>query len=728
MMRQFIKDNKEKIIRIVVFLTLLSIYVMACIFITQFKNDKINELTKNIISTQEQAFNATYDKYKTISKIIFDTHLNSAEVKAILKNNATNQVQGREELYALLKPTYKVLKDYNIGQIHFHNYDNTSFLRMDNPEKYGDNLHDFRYSVDMVNHSSKPFESFEIGIYMYGYRFVYPLNIDNKHFGSAEVSVSIEAFLKSFQTLYQKNVFFLLSKQQSNAILDKNEKLDFISSPLENFYFINPKVDTPLQYLSKKDLVYVNTEIEKGVPFTFLTNTSILSFIPIKNYFTKNIDGVYFLFLDNSQIQSVKNSFAWLLIFITLLLFFILYVLDRFNQFRISLVQKTTDIKKILDNQEAIVVVTDGTTIKGANQKLYDFIGFKNFEEFKSKYFCICELFEYEEGENYIQMEMEGLLWNEYLMQYKEKIHYVQMSGADEEKHIFQISISDFEEYQLVNFYDITKQKELEKRLNDINKNLEVHIAEEIEKNRKKDIVIQQQIRLAQMGEMISMIAHHWRQPLATLSSSTVTIKLKLLLKKYDFDTKEGQKSFLDTLNKELDDIENVVERLTSTIDDFRNFYKSSEEIEEVLINNVLEKAIASIDIHYPDENIKIIKSYSSKSKVAIYQTEVFQVFFNILINSIENFNKKGIENRMIKIESEDQENAIQIKISDNGEGIAPEIIDKIFDPYFSTKENKNDTGLGLYASKITIERNHLGTLVAYNTEEGVCFCITLQI
>lgn len=726
-MEQFI-NNKEKIIRIVVFLILLSIYIVACILITQFKNDKINELTKHIILTQEQAFNATYDKYKTISKIIFDTHLNSAEVKTILKNNATNQAKGREELYALLKPTYKVLKDYNIGQIHFHNYDNRSFLRMENPEKYGDNLHYFRYSVDMVNDSYKPFDSFEIGIYMFGYRFVYPLNIDNKHFGSAEVSISTEAFLKSFQTLYQKNVFFLLSKQQSNFILDKNKKLDFISSPLENFYFINPKIDTPLQYLSKSDLDYLDAEIEKGVPFTFLTNTNILSFIPIKNYFTKNIDGVYFLYLDNSQIESIHNSFAWLLIFITLLLFFILYVLHRFNQFRISLVQKSTNIKKILDNQEAIVIVTDGKIIKGANQKLYDFIGFKNLEEFQSKHLCICELFEYEEGENYIQVEMEDLLWNEYLMKYKEKIHYVQMSGMDQEKHIFQISISDFEEFQLVNFYDITKQKELEKRLNDINKNLEVHIAEEIEKNRKKDIVIQQQIRLAQMGEMISMIAHHWRQPLATLSSCTVTIKLKLLLEKYNLDTKEGQKLFIDFLNKELDDIENVVERLTSTIDDFRNFYKSNDEIEEILVNNVLEKAISSINIHYPDEKITIIKSYHSQRRVAIYQTEMFQVFFNILINSIENFNKKGIEHRMIKVESEDKENSIQIKITDNGEGISPEIIDKIFDPYFSTKENKNDTGLGLYASKITIERNHLGTLVAYNTEEGVCFCITLQI
>jgi signal transduction histidine kinase len=392
------------------------------------------------------------------------------------------------------------------------------------------------------------------------------------------------------------------------------------------------------------------------------------------------------------------------------------------------LVQKSTNIKKILDNQEAIVVVTDGKTIKGANQKLYDFIGFKNLQEFQSKHLCICELFEYEEGENYIQIEMEDLLWNEYIMKYKEKTHCVKMSGVDKAKHIFQISISDFEEYQLVNFYDITTQKELEKRLNDINKNLEIHIAEEIEKNRKKDIVIQQQIRLAQMGEMISMIAHHWRQPLATLSSSTVAIKLKLLLAKYNLDTKEGQKLFIDFLNKELDDIENMVDKLTSTIDDFRNFYKSNDEIEEVFIDDVLVKVVGSINIHYFSEKITIIESYNSKKKIAIYQSEIFQVFFNILVNSIENFNKKNIENRIITIESQDEENAIQIKISDNGKGIPPEIIDKIFDPYFSTKESKNDTGLGLYASKITIERNHSGKLIAYNTEEGVCFCITLQL
>jgi signal transduction histidine kinase len=261
-----------------------------------------------------------------------------------------------------------------------------------------------------------------------------------------------------------------------------------------------------------------------------------------------------------------------------------------------------------------------------------------------------------------------------------------------------------------------------------MNKNLEIHIADEIEKSRKKDIVIQQQIRLAQMGEMISMIAHQWRQPLASISSSTITLKLKLILKKYDLESNEGKELFLNYLNDELDDIESVVERLTATIDDFRNFYKTTDELEEVYIDDVLRKAVGSILIEYSNEKLDIVESYHSKRKIPIYKNEIFQVFFNILINSVENFNEKYSENRLIKVESEDLEGMIQIKITDNGGGIPTDIMDNIFDPYFSTKDNKNDTGLGLYTSKITIERNHIGKLTAQNTSDGVCFCITLHL
>jgi signal transduction histidine kinase len=437
---------------------------------------------------------------------------------------------------------------------------------------------------------------------------------------------------------------------------------------------------------------------------------------------------VYFLYSQNEQIKSINHSFAFLLMFITVVLFFILYMLYRFKKFKISLLQKTIDIKKILDNQEAIVVVTDRKDIKEANQKFFDFVGLKNIQEFKNNHLCICEFFEYEEGENYIQAQMDTLLWNEYLLQYKDEIHYVKMSGIDKVKHIFQISISDFEEYQIINFYDITKQKELEKQLNDMNKNLEIHIADEIEKSRKKDIVIQQQIRLAQMGEMISMIAHQWRQPLASISSSIVTVKLKFILKKYDLESNEGKELFLAYLNSELDDIESVVEGLTTTIDNFRNFYKTTDEIEEVYIDDILQKAVGSINIEYSNGDLDIVESYHSKKIISVYKNEIFQVLFNILINSIENFNEKYIEHRLIKIESEDLDGIIQIKITDNGGGIPMDIIDKIFDPYFSTKNNKNDTGLGLYTSKITIERNHRGKLTVQNTSDGVCFCITLHL
>ncbi|MDX9743607.1 MAG: PAS domain-containing sensor histidine kinase [Arcobacteraceae bacterium] len=279
----------------------------------------------------------------------------------------------------------------------------------------------------------------------------------------------------------------------------------------------------------------------------------------------------------------------------------------------------------------------------------------------------------------------------------------------------------DGKAFRMVGFHtDITQQKDLEYQL-------ELKVQSEIEKNKQKDDMLKQQSGLAQMGEMISMIAHQWRQPLASIASIAVTIKIKIALSKFDVSHPEGISDFMNYINEEIGDIENLVQMLTTTIDDFRNFYKPDKEVSSITIDLPIKKVLSILKPQIEQENIEITLEYLSQKEHNIYENEMLQVFLNIIKNSLDNFKEKNIENPKIHIKTEDIFGKVIVSICDNGGGISEDIIDFIFDPYFSTKDNKNGTGLGLYMSKTIIEQHHKGKLSVQNKSDGVCFHIILD-
>ena len=255
----------------------------------------------------------------------------------------------------------------------------------------------------------------------------------------------------------------------------------------------------------------------------------------------------------------------------------------------------------------------------------------------------------------------------------------------------------------------------------------ELQVKIEVEKNKKKDLMIQQQSRLAQMGEMISMIAHQWRQPLASISAIAVSMQIKLGFKKYDFSTQEGQDKFINYLDKQVHSVENLVEVLTTTIDDFRDFYKPNKEQNKVNINTPIKKALEIIEKQIEFGDITVIKDFDIDDEILVYDSELMQVYLNILKNAIDNFKNKSIKNKIIRIKTIKKDGNYLISLCDNGGGISDDIIDKIFDPYFSTKDAKNGTGLGLYMSKTIVVDHHKGNFYAKNTDNGVCFYIELD-
>jgi len=239
---------------------------------------------------------------------------------------------------------------------------------------------------------------------------------------------------------------------------------------------------------------------------------------------------------------------------------------------------------------------------------------------------------------------------------------------------------------------------------------------------------LMQQSKFAQMGEMISMIAHQWRQPLSAISSITIGLRVKSMLKESDLTQKEEFEQYQADLYEGLDNIEELVTTLSSTINDFRNFFKPNKEYEYVTLEEPLQKALKILQPSLDSYGIKIKKEYPlCDKKVKMFSNELMQVLLNILKNSLDNFIEQGTSNPQITIICDFRtDDKAALRIYDNGGGIPEDILEKIFDPYFSTKEEKNGTGLGLYMSKMIVEEHHHGALTVENTNEGICTTIKL--
>ncbi len=229
----------------------------------------------------------------------------------------------------------------------------------------------------------------------------------------------------------------------------------------------------------------------------------------------------------------------------------------------------------------------------------------------------------------------------------------------------------------------------------------------------KQEETLFEQSRLAQMGELISMIAHQWRQPLSSIAASVSSLQVKQALDSCDEKT----------LIQQLEDIADVTQYLSGTIDDFRNFYKPDKERVKVQLEQVVLKSINIMKGSFASMNIKLIQSHACSEKIAIHENEIVQVVLNLLKNACDNFSEKETKNAYIKISTTNN----TIMVCDNGGGITDDIINRVFDPYFSTKHERNGTGLGLYMSKIIVEEHHNGRLEVRNNEEGACFTILLN-
>jgi nitrogen fixation/metabolism regulation signal transduction histidine kinase len=205
-------------------------------------------------------------------------------------------------------------------------------------------------------------------------------------------------------------------------------------------------------------------------------------------------------------------------------------------------------------------------------------------------------------------------------------------------------------------------------------------------------------------------------------------MKVKLDLDTYNLKEIPEGRECRDYFNQSLDAINARIKNLTTTVDDFRNFYKPHKELTLISITQPIRQAVNIAESSFSPQRISITETYHSFESLLLHSNEVVHVILNILKNSQDNFKEKKTPNPQIHIQTyEKDENHLCIEICDNGGGIPEEVIDKVYDPYFSTKDEKNGSGLGLYMSKVIIEEHHKGTLAVKNRNEGLCTIITFK-
>gem|GEM_PF-2826802 len=384
-----------------------------------------------------------------------------------------------------------------------------------------------------------------------------------------------------------------------------------------------------------------------------------------------------------------------------------------------KLEQSKNEIEHLFNSINSIIVVSrNGTQLMKVNQQFFTFFGLKNLDEFFANHECVCDFFEVCDDDGFIYKQKalnEGYTsWISYILQSPE-ISYKAKVIRDGKTYIFNLKITilsydNDDIYYVIFMNDITLLHEYQTML-------EHKVEEETQKRIEKDKFLIHQSKLASMGEMIGNIAHQWRQPLNQLS--LINITLDALIRK--------DRLSLEVFENYFEQTNSIIQSMSQTINDFRYFFQPDKEISEFTLSDIFEESLKFVKEGLARHYIDIYIADYKDCQIVGHKNELVQVLLNLVNNSKDAIVSTLKENGKIWLSVEKGED-IKIKLQDNGGGIDDDIIDKVFEPYFTTKFKEEGTGIGMYMSKMIVEQSMNGTLYIENRDDGVLVTITLPL
>ncbi len=263
-------------------------------------------------------------------------------------------------------------------------------------------------------------------------------------------------------------------------------------------------------------------------------------------------------------------------------------------------------------------------------------------------------------------------------------------------------------------FQKVTEHIFMKQELNDYKTSLEKKVKEQVEELNSQNSFMAHQARLASMGEMINSIAHQWRQPLNRINSCVA------VLDSISNSNSDGNK----IIESKIKSIEQNTKYMSDTIEDFANFFHPNKEQTRFTLQDAVKKALGLIISR--TNAVDVVISSDEDVWVSSFKKEYQQVILSILHNAIDNFEERNIKDPKINIIIKTKRDRSYLCIHDNGGGIEYNDINRIFEPYFTTKFSAQGTGLGLYMSKMIIENSMDGELSVKNENGGACFEIEI--
>ena len=254
------------------------------------------------------------------------------------------------------------------------------------------------------------------------------------------------------------------------------------------------------------------------------------------------------------------------------------------------------------------------------------------------------------------------------------------------------------------------------RKLYELNKNLEERIRDEVRKNEEKQKMLFLQSRMASLGQMMANIAHQWRQPLTELALALFNLK------------KAAQRHDNEQIDAAYNDAKALIHNMSQTIEDFINFFKPDKPKTSFALAESFDEAMQILEKTLEKEYIDISKEIDGSLKVRGVTNELSQVFINLLQNAKDAFRQRGIRDRRIAVRIYRDGDEAVAEVNDNAGGIEPHVIERIFEPYFTTKHAAQGTGLGLFMSKMIIEKSFGGSIEVENIDHGVRFSIRLPL
>lgn len=371
-----------------------------------------------------------------------------------------------------------------------------------------------------------------------------------------------------------------------------------------------------------------------------------------------------------------------------------------------SLSNSVKYMRAILDLQATIVFVLDKDEVIDGSQSYLYLFNYGTIDEMQRDFI---EAYKIIDGKKYPSAElMYEKNWVEYLLRNGDDTHRIRVR-KDGIEYIFEIlarnmlyksGVSD-SEYKEHNYTVVS--------LNDI-----TDLVLEMERSREKDYVLMRQSKFAALGEMIANITHQWKQPINSLG-----ILIQNLEHKCVNDTLDKDK-LIEITQKELA----ILQSMSKTVEDFANFFSPNKEKTLFSITESIRDALFILEPSFKQVAIEVELNVKSDCKCYSYKNEIVHALLNILQNARDVLLDKDVKKIIIEIECRDS--MALCTIEDFGGGIGLDLVDKIFDPYFSTKDD--GTGIGLYMTKMIIEDSLNGSITVSNTANGAKFSIMFPV